>query len=72
MLKLQPESQCGVQADSLPAPAAPLPPQSPGPVDLPVETDLSTDRPVTDAEIDAICRLLGEDLLRLLDETRRH
>lgn len=72
MLKLQPESRCEVEPDVLPAPGAPLPPQGPGSVDLPVETDLSTNRPVTEAEIDAICRLLGEDLLRLLDETQRH
>jgi hypothetical protein len=37
-----------------------------------VSTDLATDRPVTQDEIDAICRLLGEDLARLFDWDGRH
>ena len=37
-----------------------------------VETDLCIDRQVTDAELEAICRLLGDDLVRLLDQSQSH
>ncbi len=37
-----------------------------------VSTDLASDRPVTPEEFDTLCRLLGEDLQRLLDETALH
>lgn len=37
-----------------------------------VSTDLAPDRPVTPEELDALCRLLGDGLQRLLDETALH
>jgi hypothetical protein len=37
-----------------------------------VWTDLAADRPITSAEIDAIRRLLGEDLVRLLEWDGHH
>ena len=60
--------------ESLGQAQAPIPSDQPEQV-LPepaVSTDLAADRPVTQDEIDAICRLLGEDLVRLLDWDGRH
>ena len=72
MLKLRPESTCEVEADILPVPpTSPQPPDS-TPDELLVETDLSTGRPVTDAELEAIIRLLDCDLARLLDQSQSH
>lgn len=67
MLKLRPESTCVVEVDVLPAPAGSLPVSNPAPDELLVETDLSTGRLVTDAELEAVIRLLGDELGRLLD-----
>lgn len=72
MFKLAPESTCVVEADVLPAPAGSLRVSNPAPDELLVETDLSTGRLVTDAEIEAIVRLLGDDLARLLDQAQSH
>ena len=66
MLKRRPDSNREAEADILSAPAADYPPVGLSPDRLVVETDLSRDRQVTDTELEAIIRLLGEDLARLL------
>lgn len=66
MLKRRSDSNREAEADILSAPAADCPPEDMSPDVSLVETDLSSDRKVTDAELEAIIRLLGEDLARLL------
>ena len=66
MLKRRPDSNRETEADILSAPAAHCPPVGLSTDGLVVETDLSGDRQVTDAELEAIIRLLGDDLARLL------
>jgi hypothetical protein len=68
MLKRQSESNREGEADIPPVPAG-CPPSVGSPDGFTVETDLCIDRKVTDAELEAICRLLGDDLARLLDQS---
>lgn len=72
MLKRRPDSNREAEADILSAPAADCPPVGLSPDGLVVETDLFGDHKVTDAELEAIIRLLGEDLARLLDQSQSH
>ena len=72
MLKQRSDSNREVDADIPSALAADCPPEGLSPDGFLVETDLSIDRKVTDAELEAICRLLGGDLVRLLDQSPSH
>jgi len=72
MLKRRSESNREGAAEILPVPAPGCPPSVGSPDGFTVETDLAIDRQVTDAELEAICRLLGEDLARLLDQSQSH
>ncbi|MEI7601981.1 MAG: hypothetical protein WCJ41_22075 [Aestuariivirga sp.] len=72
MLKRRSESNREGEADIPPVPAPGCPPSVGSPEGFTVETDLSADRQVTDAELEAICRLLGDDLVRLLDQSQSH
>jgi len=66
MLKRRPDTNREGEADILLVPAPCCPPSVESPDGFTVETDLSVDRQVADAELEAICRLLGGDLARLL------
>jgi hypothetical protein len=72
MLKRRPESSREREADILPVPAPCCSPSGESPDGFTVETDLGIDRQFTDAELEAISRLLGKDLVRLLDWDGRH
>jgi hypothetical protein len=72
MLKRRPDSNREAEADILSAPAADCPLVGLSPDVFVVETDLSSDRQVSDAELEAIVRLLGDDLARLLDQSQSH
>jgi hypothetical protein len=69
MLKRRSKSNREGEADIPPVPAPCCPPSVESPDGFTVETDLCIVRQVTDAELEAICRLLGEDLARLLDQS---
>ena len=66
MLKRRPDSNREAEADIPQVPAPCCPPSVESPDGFTVETDLCVDRKVTDTELEAIIRLLGEDLARLL------
>lgn len=66
MLKRRPGSIRDRKADNQPVPSPYGATPGMPPDEFLVETDLSADRKVTDAELEAIIRLLGEDLARLL------
>lgn len=72
MLKRRPDTNREVEADIPSAPAADCPPEDMSPDVFLVETDLSGDCRVTDAELEAIARLLGDDLARLLEQSQSH
>lgn len=61
-----------MEADILSAPAAECLCEGMSPIGVVVETDFPIDREVTDAELEAIIRLLGGDLVRLLGELQSH
>ena len=67
MLKRRSDTNREVEAVIPSAPASDCPPEDMSPDVFLVETDLSTDRQVSDAELEAIVRLLGGDLASLLD-----
>ena len=72
MLKQRPNSIREGEADISSVPAADYTPGGLSPDGFLVETDLSSDRQVTDAELEAIVRLLSGDLARLLDQSQSH
>ena len=72
MLKRRSDSNREAEADILSAPAAYCPLVGLSPDGFVVETDLSGDCRVTDAELEAIARLLGDDLARLLEQSQSH
>lgn len=72
MLKRLPDTNRRVDADIPSAPASCCPPSVELPDGFTLETDFPIDRPVTDAELEAIVRLLGEDLARLLVQSSSH
>ena len=67
MHKRRPYTNRKGEADIPSAPAADCPPEDMSPDVFLVETDLSDDCRVSDTELEAIARLLGNDLARLLD-----
>ena len=72
MFKQRPDANREGEADIPSALVTDCPPVSMPPDAIVVETDLSSDRQVTDAELEAIVRLLGDDLARLLDQSQSH
>ena len=72
MLKRRSDTNREGETDIPSAPAADYPPEDMPPDVFMVETDLSGDCRVSDAELEAIVRLLGDDLARLLDQSQSH